>query len=217
MSAERGQLPIRIVEFVILFRLRKVLGSNVVVVRKVGALIIGLAAIAVWFAMAPETGSDVVANDSTGSDSVSSSVKSGATNSSTSNSAINSIMTDDGLSQISADSAPKQTVVNGWTTRDLLEVIALQGNVLMDQLAEQGDQSTTSALKGITEQVSYLRQTITNQAIGDERPAALLVLGVLGLALVLFTSPSPAGRGLRGRAVAPSGQPVNDSTDSPIE
>jgi hypothetical protein len=36
------------------------------------------------------------------------------------------IDTTDSLNQISADSAPQQAVVNGWTTRDYLKLIAEQ-------------------------------------------------------------------------------------------
>jgi hypothetical protein len=36
------------------------------------------------------------------------------------------IDTEDSLNQLSADSAPQQAVVNGWTTRDYLKLIAEQ-------------------------------------------------------------------------------------------
>jgi hypothetical protein len=36
------------------------------------------------------------------------------------------IDTDDGINQLSADSAPQQTVVNGWTARDYLKLVAEQ-------------------------------------------------------------------------------------------
>jgi hypothetical protein len=70
-------------------------------IRRAGAFTLALAAIVVLFAMAPRdsvTTGDVAA-----------------------------VMTMDTLNQASADSAPKQTVVNGWTARDLLELIAKQG------------------------------------------------------------------------------------------
>ena len=39
---------------------------------------------------------------------------------------IDSIMAGDTLNQMSADSAPQQSVVNGWTARDFLELSARQ-------------------------------------------------------------------------------------------
>lgn len=47
---------------------------------------------------------------------------------------IDSISAGDALNQLSADSAPQQSVVNGWTARDYLELVARQNteaNVLM--------------------------------------------------------------------------------------
>ncbi|WP_068399586.1 hypothetical protein [Kribbia dieselivorans] len=66
---------------------------------------------------------------------------------------VTSVMADDLMNQSSADSALKQTVVNGWVARDLLEILA------------------TDAVEG-----------------RDERPALLLMLGVLGLCLHISTS-----------------------------
>ncbi len=96
-------------------------------VRRIGSAVLTVAAIWVLLGMAPE--------DTTTSFDIS------------------SVMLDDGLNQDRAEGAPQQSVVNGWTARDLLEIIA-----------EQGEQR-------------------------DDRPAALLTLGVLGLALGLSTSP----------------------------
>lgn len=70
-------------------------------IRRVGAVILAVAAIVVFFALAPSGG--VSAGDVAG------------------------VMAVDAVNQTSADSAPKQTVVNGWTARDLLELIAKQG------------------------------------------------------------------------------------------
>lgn len=47
---------------------------------------------------------------------------------------IDAIAAGDAINQLSADSAPQQTVVNGWTARDYLELAARQNteaNVLM--------------------------------------------------------------------------------------
>ena len=58
--------------------------------------------------------------------------------------------------------APQQAVVNGWTTNAYLRLIS--GQLAADD---------------------------ARQASRDARPAALLVLGVLGIALLAFTSPGP--------------------------
>lgn len=60
-----------------------------------------------------------------------------------------------------AEGAPQQTVVNGWTEHNYLALIS-------DQLDENAA-----------------------PAAQDERPAALLGLGVLGLSLIAFTTPRP--------------------------
>src|SRR5687768_9021956 len=65
---------------------------------------------------------------------------------------IRQIMAADALNQSRAEGAPQQSVVNGWTARDLLELVA--------------------------------QSEATGQ---DPRPAALLTLAVLGIALILFT------------------------------
>ncbi|TQM63813.1 hypothetical protein [Humibacillus xanthopallidus] len=96
------------------------------VVRIVGALILAIAAIGVFFGMAPR--------------------------STTSDAAISSVLLDDSINQKAASGAPQQSVVNGWTARDLLTIIARQG--------EQR----------------------------DDRPAALLTLLVLGMAMYVSTS-----------------------------
>jgi hypothetical protein len=70
-------------------------------VRRFGAFILAFAALVVVFGMAPR---DTV---STGD--------------------VAGVMAMDTVNQASADSAPKQTVVNGWTARNLLELIAKQG------------------------------------------------------------------------------------------
>lgn len=65
---------------------------------------------------------------------------------------ISSALLDDSINQKAAGGAPQQSVVNGWTARDLLTIIARQG--------EQR----------------------------DDRPAALLTLLLLGVAMYLSTS-----------------------------
>ena len=103
--------------------------------RRIGAIVLAVAAIGVWFGMAPNTGS----NSSSGAYQA----------------AIASALAADATNASSAQSAPQQQVVNGWTARDLLAVIAKEG--------------------------------ATTASVADQRPAALLVLAVLGIALLLIT------------------------------
>ena len=69
-------------------------------IREIGAALLAAAALGVLFGLAPKDA--VSATD------------------------ISFVMAGDKVNQDSADSAPKQTVVNGWTTRDLLELVAKQ-------------------------------------------------------------------------------------------
>ena len=84
------------------------------VVRRVGALILIAAAIAVWFFMAPDDPvvSEVQAREA---------VRDRASD-------IRSALSDAETNEIFADSAPQQQVVNGWTARDLLAIIVQQQN-----------------------------------------------------------------------------------------
>lgn len=72
-----------------------------ILVRRIGAIILGVAAIAVFFIMAPDNASEI-------SDS----------------SDVSRVLANDDLNQSNASGAPQQAVVNGWVARDLLEVIA---------------------------------------------------------------------------------------------
>lgn len=80
--------------------------------------------------------------------------------------------------------APQQAVVNGWTTNRYLRLISAQ-----------------------------LDANGSRQAARDIRPAALLVLGVFGIALLALTTPGPLVPSLGGRrptdsAAAPAGPPL---------
>jgi hypothetical protein len=141
----------------------------VIWVRRIGSVLLAAAAVTVWFAMAP---ADVQAGPS----------HSAADNlppTTVERSDIAAIMLDDGLNQGTADSAPQQSVVNGWTARDLLEVIAKQGA------------DTYRAVIAAAQP-----DPIPPTPEPDQRPAALLVLAVVGLALVAFTT-ERAGNGWR--------------------
>lgn len=129
-----------------------------VLVRNIGGVILGVVALVVFFAMAPEGSfEDDVSRDSV----------------------VDSVMSEDSLNSATTDSAPQQQVVNGWTSRDLLEIIA-------------------------REQVAPPEQ--------DERPAALLLLGALGVALHLATSRPREGksRQVAARVPVPQQGPVPD-------
>lgn len=78
-----------------------------------------------------------------------------------------------------ADGAPQQEVVNGWAARDLLALTVKQN----DHLSEQ--------------------------ARRDERPAALLGLGVLGIALLALTTPRNPAVASATDPLAPSSVPAD--------
>ncbi len=105
--------------------------------RRVGAYVLVVAAIAIWFGMKPTQQSDTGYK-----------------------AAIAAALAADQTNAAASQSAPQQQVVNGWTARDLLTVIA-----------EEGAQSA---------------------GVVDERPAALLVIVVLGVALLLARTVVPA-------------------------
>jgi hypothetical protein len=67
-------------------------------IRRIGALVLILAAVLVWFTMGPD-GADRSVED---------------------------VISEYEANDILADSAPQQTVTNGWVARDLLTIIAQQ-------------------------------------------------------------------------------------------
>jgi hypothetical protein len=68
------------------------------IARRVGAALLIVAALGVWFGMAPHTGQ--YSDD------------------------IKSALSDATVNEATADSAPQQQVVNGWAAKDLLAIIA---------------------------------------------------------------------------------------------
>jgi hypothetical protein len=88
------------------------------VVRRIAAVLLGVAAVAVWFGMRPAAASptaDFASN-------------------------IDSAMADYKANNASTSSAPQQQVVNGWAAKDLLEVIArAQNAALSPQSAPRDD------------------------------------------------------------------------------
>lgn len=115
-------------------------GPLMLLVRRLGALTLASAAVAVRFLLEPEHTSSDTPNYS---------------------SAISSAIAGYEANNAMADSAPQQEVVNGWVAKDLLEVIAKAQNASL---------SPESAPR-------------------DDRVPAELLLVVLGLALLAFTTP----------------------------
>ena len=126
-----------------------------ILVRRIGAILLALAAIAVWFVLTP-------ASQQTSSASFSQDIASALASYESNNA--------------TASSAPQQQVVNGWAAKDLLEIIAREQNAAL---------SPTTAPR-------------------DDRVPAELALVVLGVALLILTTP-PAGGSI---SVAPA-QPSN--------
>lgn len=75
--------------------------DRAMLVRRLGALVLAIAAALVMVVLAPHD--SVTASD------------------------ISNVMIEDTLNQGRAEGAPQQSVVNGWTARDLLELTATQG------------------------------------------------------------------------------------------
>lgn len=122
-----------------------------ILVRRIGATILIVAALAVWFGMAPD--SDAAPNNS---------------------SAVASIEAEDDANNALAEGAPQQTVVNGWTTINYL-------NLLSEQVDEAAAPET-----------------------GDQRTTAMLGLCVLGIALIAFTGLSTAPISAERKATVPA-------------
>jgi hypothetical protein len=73
----------------------------VLLVRRIGAVVLAVAAVIIWFAMAPD--------DSSGS-----------------SSDVNRALAEYELNEARTEGAPQQQVVNGWVAKDLLAIIAEQ-------------------------------------------------------------------------------------------
>jgi hypothetical protein len=101
----------------------------VLIVRRVGALVLALAAVAVWFGLKP---SEVSSSSNDFSGEISSALSDYTTNSAT------------------AGYAPQQQVVNGWAAKDLLTVIAKEQNAaLAPKSAPHDDRIPAELLLGV--------------------------------------------------------------------
>jgi hypothetical protein len=76
------------------------LRSSVIIARRVGAIVLAIAAVVVWFAMGPDDRS----------------------------SDIRQALAEYELNELRTEGAPQQQVVNGWVAKDLLTIIAEQQN-----------------------------------------------------------------------------------------
>ena len=82
---------------------------------------------------------------------------------------INVALSDNEANDARADSAPQQQVVNGWVTRDLLHIQALELADLLDTVSQENAQSQLVAAN-------------------DPRVAALLALAVLAICVIGITT-----------------------------
>jgi hypothetical protein len=95
---------------------------------------------------------------------------------------INSAIADDTLNQDSADSAPQQQVVNGWTARDLLAV-GIKGQAAQDA-------ESTNAIVGALNSGAFASHAQTKASFEQSRQTnALIALAVLALCWIGITSP----------------------------
>lgn len=88
-------------------------------------------------------------------------------------------MSDYDANDARTESAPQQQVVNGWVARDLLQIQALQLADLLDAATEENSRGEVVASN-------------------DPRTPALLVLAILAISLVGFTSESSRPRSTAG-------------------
>jgi hypothetical protein len=133
------------------------------VIRRIGLVVLAVAAVAAFFLMAPEVSSDTVAGSY--------------------DLLIDLAESSNETNSARTESAPQQQVVNGWYANNLLNIIAREN-------ARTATQST------------------------DDRTAALLVIGVLAIALWGATSiPTPAPESLPIPIPAPG---TTTEPDEPI-
>jgi len=135
------------------------------VIRALGFMVLAASAVAVFFVLAPTTPTELPSLPS-------------ATRY---ESLITDILAADDANNLRTEGAPQQQVVNGWTARDLLTIIAKQN---VDLLAAQG---AVVAANGNLMTTPF-----------DERLPALLLIGVLA---ICWTGVSAS----RGNPVVPAG------------
>jgi hypothetical protein len=96
-------------------------------------------------------------------------------------------LSDDSANNLLTQGAPQQTVVNGWTARDLLTIIAKENQ---DILTAQG---------AVVDATGTLKTTPF-----DDRVPALLLIGVIALCWSGLSAPRPMSAPLMARPMAPA-------------
>lgn len=139
-------------------------------VRRIGLVILAVAAVGVYFLLEPDDPD------------LPSSIPDLALGASDYADLVDQALADFEANEERADSAPQQQVVAGWVARDLLAVIALEGA------------QNVSALDVLAEQNEQIFAALTTPEQRDNRPAALLTLGVIAIALWGATSLPPDAR-----------------------
>jgi hypothetical protein len=150
-----------------------------VAIRYLGFLVLIGAAVAVWVVLAPKV------------DTKSPTLPSGTDY----GSLISQALSDATANNVSADTAPKQQVVNGWVARDLLTIVAKQN---IDILKSQG---------AVVDATGNLSTTPF-----DDRIPALLLIGLLAICWTGLTA-VPMERTVRQvEAVSPAVRAPADSS-----
>ncbi len=152
-------------------------------IRRVGLSLLAIAAVIVWFLMAPATADTVDNFDPTSKDY---------------SNLVRTALDDYDANNALADSAPKQQVVNGWVTRDILTILAYQNLDLLDAVGALGDQNAAESASGL--------------AVRDDRIPALLLLAVLAVVWLGITNPDTQYVYIVGKSDE-EGDPLGD-TDS---
>lgn len=123
-------------------------GVIMLLVRRIGALILAVAAISIWFVLEPEKTS---ANTPDYSSAISSAVKNYKVN------------------NAAAESAPQQEVVNGWLAKDLLEIIAMAQNASLSPESAPRDDRVPAELLLLVLGVALLALTSRGDASGHQQ------------------------------------------------
>jgi hypothetical protein len=135
------------------------------VVRRIGLAVLALAAVAVFFMLKPSEAEPFPSLPT---------LAPGATDYAA---LVDSAVTIYDINNGNAESAPQQQVVNGWLANDLMGIVAVENAQIVSQLDVLSRQNV----------LAY--QAATVPAYQDDRPAALLVIAVLSLALWGATTP----------------------------
>ena len=128
-------------------------------IRQIGLGVLAIAAIAVFFALKPAEAE------------ASPSLPTFAPQAADYADLIESALEISELNSDNAETAPQQQVVNGWLANDLVEILAVENAQMVSQLDALSQQNV----------LAYEAATAPEQQ--DERPAALLVIVVLAVAL----------------------------------